>query len=284
MSAKVNQLTPSNPGSYISLIEEFLLLTLEDKGGEFDNLPEIYLNCSLAGAALMELALKGRIDSDLEGVFVVDRSPTGDATLDRVLDEMTIVKQPQSAEYWIKRLSRIGPSIHQECLARLCERDVLAQRDQSYFWVLKERRYPIVEGKERPEAKNLILALLYNDDIPNPEDIALLSLADASMILERILKPKELKRVKPRIDQITRMDLISGEIARTAHRLNLETLAAEKRTIIAGLAGNVMEWYDFGIYGFFAETIGKEFFPSHDPFISLMASFGVFAVGFIARP
>ena len=284
MSVNGNQSSLSNPASNISLIEEFILLTLEDKGGEFDSLPEIYLNCSLAGAALMELALNGRIDSDLDGVFVVDRSPTGDASLDRILEEMTFVKPPESAEYWIKRLSRLGPSIYQESLARLCARGVLTRKDQSYFWVLKERRYPIVEGKERPEAKNRILALLYNNDIPDPEDIALLSLADASLILERILTPKELKRVKPRIDQITRMDLISGEIARTAHRLNLDTLAAEKRTIIAGLAGNVMEWYDFGIYGFFAETIGKEFFPSHDPFVSLMASFGVFAVGFIARP
>ncbi|MEK4035061.1 MFS transporter [Methylocystis sp. IM2] len=80
------------------------------------------------------------------------------------------------------------------------------------------------------------------------------------------------------------MDLIGGEIARTAHEVNLETRAAERRTVIAGLAGNVMEWYDFGVYGFFAAAIGTQFFPSHDPSTSLIASFGVFAVGFIARP
>jgi MHS family proline/betaine transporter-like MFS transporter len=45
-----------------------------------------------------------------------------------------------------------------------------------------------------------------------------------------------------------------------------------------------MEWYDFGVYGFFAEAIGHQFFPAHDPSVSLLASFGVFAVGFIARP
>ena len=41
---------------------------------------------------------------------------------------------------------------------------------------------------------------------------------------------------------------------------------------------------DFAIYGFFAATIGAQFFPSHDPSISLISSFGVFAAGFIARP
>jgi len=56
------------------------------------------------------------------------------------------------------------------------------------------------------------------------------------------------------------------------------------KTILAGLVGNIMEWYDFAIYGYFAATIGKQFFPSEDPAISLIASFGAFAAGFLARP
>lgn len=56
------------------------------------------------------------------------------------------------------------------------------------------------------------------------------------------------------------------------------------RTIIAGLVGNVMEWYDFAIYGYFAVVIGQQFFPSDDPSVSLIAAFGAFAAGFLARP
>ena len=59
---------------------------------------------------------------------------------------------------------------------------------------------------------------------------------------------------------------------------------ARWRVTAAGVAGNVMEWYDFAIYGFFAAAIGREFFPASDPSVSLLASFGVFAVGFLARP
>jgi hypothetical protein len=69
----------------ISLIEEFLLLTLEDSGGEFDSAPEIFVDCGIAGAALMDLALRNRIDSDLEAVWVSDATPTGDPILDGVL-------------------------------------------------------------------------------------------------------------------------------------------------------------------------------------------------------
>jgi MHS family proline/betaine transporter-like MFS transporter len=57
-----------------------------------------------------------------------------------------------------------------------------------------------------------------------------------------------------------------------------------RRLIVAGIAGNVMEWYDFAVYGYFAQTIGQHFFPSKDPIASLIAAFGVFAAGFLMRP
>jgi MFS transporter, MHS family, proline/betaine transporter len=58
----------------------------------------------------------------------------------------------------------------------------------------------------------------------------------------------------------------------------------ERRAIIAGIAGNVMEWYDFSVYGYFAANIGRHFFPAQDTVSSLIAAFGVFAAGFLMRP
>ena len=63
-----------------------------------------------------------------------------------------------------------------------------------------------------------------------------------------------------------------------------EERRAHRRVIAAGIAGNVMEWYDFSIYGFFARTIGQLYFPTDDPNLSLMAAFGTFAIGFFMRP
>lgn len=60
--------------------------------------------------------------------------------------------------------------------------------------------------------------------------------------------------------------------------------SSRNRLILAGIAGNVMEWYDFAIYGYFAPTIGRHFFPSEDNTTSLIAAFGVFAAGFLMRP
>lgn len=60
--------------------------------------------------------------------------------------------------------------------------------------------------------------------------------------------------------------------------------ADRRRVVWAGIVGNVMEWYDFAIYGFFARTIGNLFFPAEDPLTSLLAAYAVFAVGFFMRP
>ena len=62
------------------------------------------------------------------------------------------------------------------------------------------------------------------------------------------------------------------------------TGTGRRRTALAGMIGNVLEWYDFAVYGFFAATIGKHYFPSDDPRVSVVAAFGVFAIGFLARP
>jgi MFS family permease len=54
--------------------------------------------------------------------------------------------------------------------------------------------------------------------------------------------------------------------------------------VVATVLGNALEFYDFTTYAFFAVMIGRAFFPSHDPFISLLLSVTAFGVGFITRP
>ncbi len=56
------------------------------------------------------------------------------------------------------------------------------------------------------------------------------------------------------------------------------------RTALAGLIGNVLEWFDFAVYGYFASDIGHQFFPRSSPSAQQMLAFAVFALGFLARP
>jgi MHS family proline/betaine transporter-like MFS transporter len=54
--------------------------------------------------------------------------------------------------------------------------------------------------------------------------------------------------------------------------------------IIAATIGNVLEWFDFLVYGFFAVTIAEVFFPVGNPTVSLLITFGAFGLSYVVRP
>jgi hypothetical protein len=56
------------------------------------------------------------------------------------------------------------------------------------------------------------------------------------------------------------------------------------RVIIAASLGNALEWFDFLVYGYFAVTIAKVFFPSGNETTSLLLTLGTFSVSFLVRP
>ena len=56
------------------------------------------------------------------------------------------------------------------------------------------------------------------------------------------------------------------------------------RHVVAVFIGNALSFYDFVTFSYFSTYIGRTFFPSHDPSISLLASLATFGVGFVMRP
>jgi len=54
--------------------------------------------------------------------------------------------------------------------------------------------------------------------------------------------------------------------------------------IVAATIGNVLEWFDFLVYGFFAVTIAEVFFPVGNPTVSLLITFGTFGLAYLVRP
>jgi MHS family proline/betaine transporter-like MFS transporter len=57
-----------------------------------------------------------------------------------------------------------------------------------------------------------------------------------------------------------------------------------RRLIVAATIGNIFEWFDFVVYGFFALTIAEVFFPAGNPTVSLLITFGAFGLAYFVRP
>ena len=56
------------------------------------------------------------------------------------------------------------------------------------------------------------------------------------------------------------------------------------RAVFSGSLGNMLEWFDYGLYGYFAAIISADFFVADDPIVGLLLSFLVFGTGFLVRP
>jgi MHS family proline/betaine transporter-like MFS transporter len=56
------------------------------------------------------------------------------------------------------------------------------------------------------------------------------------------------------------------------------------RTIVAATIGNVLEWFDFLSYGYFASTLAEVFFPTANRTVSLLITFGTFGLSYLVRP
>lgn len=61
-------------------------------------------------------------------------------------------------------------------------------------------------------------------------------------------------------------------------------MSERTRVVLAGAIGNVVEWYDFGLYGLLAPVLAGLFFPFEDRLAALLGAYGGFAVGFAMRP
>ena len=59
---------------------------------------------------------------------------------------------------------------------------------------------------------------------------------------------------------------------------------AQRKAVVAGAIGNTVEWVDWAVYSFFADTFAGQFFPSHNATANLLSTLAIFAVGFVMRP
>lgn len=71
--------------------------------------------------------------------------------------------------------------------------------------------------------------------------------------------------------------LASSSLLSSASPMFLRKLAA------TGI-GNVLEWYDFAVFGSLADVLGEVFFPGDDKSMQLLQALGVFGAAFVMRP
>ena len=209
----------------MTFAEEILLLLLDENTGYFAPVPEWKMSCAFAGGVLMDLALKNRIDSDLETLTLISKEPTGDDILDPVLGEIAQEEKTHNAQFWVERIAARAESISDNAFNRLVKMGIL-DFDSAGFWSLSKKvsrtgRYPLVDGAPGEEIKQRITRILLTDEIPDPRDIAIIGLLNNCDGVRILLEPEELETAQERIELLSGMDLIGrtiGEALRSSYR------------------------------------------------------------------
>jgi Golgi phosphoprotein 3 len=197
----------------LGFVEEIVLLLLDDARGRLVDIPLSAFDVVIAGAALMDLAIRNRIDTDLERLVLVDATPTGDDILDDALAKIAGSGE-ESVVGCLDRIAGAAADYRARALARLVAQRVLREENGRFLWVFHTRRYPVIDDREPREVRARLRRILLTDEIPEPRDIVLICLIEACRLIGFILTAEEATKIAPRLEQLGRMDLIGQAVAR----------------------------------------------------------------------
>ncbi len=204
-----------------------MLLLLDDRTGRPVGLPPPAADFAISGAVLMELSLRGHVDTDLAHLMVTNQQPTGDSVLDEALVMMSKATGNHDSRYWIGELGAKGEHFRTALLARLVQHGVLRAEEGRFLWVFSDRRYPkAAEGAaEVKEVRARLRDIILSDDIPEARDALMIGLCRATGLVPLLLTPPELEETVTRVDQIADLEELNRSLAEVIRQLQASMVA-----------------------------------------------------------
>ena len=201
----------------IRISEELILLMLDEQSGYLEMVPGWGFSCVMAGAVIADLALLGRIDTDLESLYLIDSSPTGDDLLDPTLKEIAEFKELSDAQVWVEKTAARSDEIVAVTLDRLVERGIL-DFESGGFWKLSRGvsrlgGYPTSGSETSRDAKARVLSVILNNFIPDPRDAILVALMHSCDGFKVVLSPEDYEEHLERIQTVASLDLVGRSVA-----------------------------------------------------------------------
>jgi hypothetical protein len=218
------------------LATDLLLLALDDERGTVLPQAAIGLDYGLAGAVVMELALRGRIRLDGEVV-----STTGTATDDALLDDAlrTIAATPgKDLSHWVRHLSRDLDGLRQRLLDRLVARGTLEKRERRVLLLFHQNVYPERDARVEHDIRARVDAALLHGEMPDAPTACLIHLAAACRVTDAIYPRDQHEAIKARIAELDDAGAAGANVV-AALVAQAETAAVTAATMAAITASTV---------------------------------------------
>lgn len=206
----------------LSLPEEVVLLTLDEAGRPVGR-QGLAAGLALAGAAVMELALAGRLDTDRHRLLRESAAPTGDAALDLALP---LLEQAPDSRGALLLLAREEAALRGAVLAGLEARGILRRAEGRVLLLIPTRRW--VKAEDRPEPAEALARLhraLEGEHIPEPREALLVALARAAGLLPLLLPPALLEARQSRLAWLAGLEALGRSLGEVVADLRATRLA-----------------------------------------------------------
>ncbi len=228
----------------ITYVEELTIMLIDENTGRLLNVPDRTLGYVLSGAVLLDLARLNRIDTDPDSLMLLDGTPVGDDLLDPLLADIAQAGEAKSIEHWVRH----GAGEHidhliEQALERLVARGILDTDDgRGYFrlsrQVIRRRmHYPPLpadgaaeeggagtaqeDDARQEEIRTRVMRIVLDDELPGPDELPIISLADACGLFQRILPSEDYdRRVRERIETLAAIGLVERTVAGVVRRVS----------------------------------------------------------------
>ena len=196
----------------LSMLEEVVLLAVDEKTGGLRSAREFGTAYALVGAVFFDLALARRIDTCTDSIHILDGSPTGSDTLDRVLAAMTARGDMTSVQQWIDEIFRRRDDLEGEALASLIRQGVLRHEKSKRLWIIDVERFPMVDNRPQQDVRLRLAEAILSDTIPDTRDIMLVSIAEPCGLLGNVLTNAQISARRARIQMLCNLETISRKV------------------------------------------------------------------------
>lgn len=197
----------------MSIPEQFLLLTVAADGKGFIPQPADVTGAAFFSSAIMELAQQGRIDRDLDRIWITDATPIGDDSVDLVLNELSgrefqtgrFLTQTSSIDT-INEFVAIGREVRERVLQRLCGRKVLSPMHGSWPWHAFRKRYEVSDKNALDRVRASFIGSVVDDDVPCPRELCLMCLVETTGLLRHLAPPEKWDAARKKMSQYVRVE------------------------------------------------------------------------------
>jgi hypothetical protein len=210
------------------LAEDLLLLLLDDSSGR-PVTDGTKLDHALAGAVLLELTLRGKVDVAAPGedvrkgrLVVRDESPTGEPILDHGLSIVDDREGSKPANV----LGKLAKGLRERLLAGLADRGVIRQEKGRVLGIFPTTRWPAEDSTHENSLRATLSGVLVQGLTPDPRTGALVSLLAAIDVVPKVVDAPDRKAVRRRAKEISEGAWAAEAVKKAVAAVNAATMAA----------------------------------------------------------